>query len=330
MAQNILLFTETEVFEDDPRELKMKGKFICCILFCSVLLKCLSVNEKKISSESKASAKKVESEYSVRQMPMYVLGTFKVGQNFSIVNEQLGKPSKIHTFPDKFEAHIYQYKGFQLIFEKSPSNPDRIYAVQLTGNECPEETCLDKICLSSSKEDVLKILGTPSTVKDAVDEVTGKNVSATQYYSYRDTGNFSLELSGGKVTSIKITDTLTPAARDADVYGFIGAVKNKDYYKMAQHLDPLFEGSIERKAVPLKKSLIKFLKDKNKMTDLLFGSEHGFADLTAKDQQFEGLRLFNDGRRGKVFKFKSAKGKTIEFVYNMSHQGWNIWEINLY
>lgn len=307
----------------------MKKKFVFCILFFSVL-HCSSGTKSVPPKEASSKAAEKNSEASARQRARYVLGTFRLSQKFSIVQEQLGKPSKVHTFPDKFEAHIYQYKGFQLIFEKNPMNPNFIYAVQLTGTESPEETCLGKICLSSSKDDVLREAGTPTGIKEAVDEVTGKPVPETQYYSYKNPGNFSLEIKGGKVSSIKITDTVVPIEKEPDVFGFIRAVKNRDYYAMAEHLDSTFEGSIDRKAVPVKKSLIKFLKDKNEMTSLLFGSEHGIENLSEKDQQPGTLRLFPDGRRGRVFKFKSSKGKTIEFVYTQSHQGWNIWEINLF
>lgn len=294
----------------------------------SVFLTCSSVKKSQAGTPVKSDARSAAAS-SKDAKAMYLLGSFRLSQNFSIVADQLGKPDKIHTFPDKFEAHIYQFKGFQLIFEKNPMNPKHIYAIQLTGKESPEETCLGKVCLSSSKEDVLKYLGTPSEIRDAVDEVTKEKVESTQYYAYKNPGNFSIEIKDGKVASIKITDSVTPVPKDPNVYGFIQAVKNRDYYGMAEHLDPMFEGRIDKKPVPLKKSMMKFLKDKNEMTNLLFGSEHGFSNLTMSDQQFEGLRLFQEGGQGRIFKFKSAKGRTIEIVYRLSHQGWNIWEINL-
>jgi hypothetical protein len=49
------------------------------------------------------------------------------------VVEELGKPSKVHKFPDGFIAVVYFKENYNLIFEANPTRNDMIWAIQVSG-----------------------------------------------------------------------------------------------------------------------------------------------------------------------------------------------------
>ena len=260
----------------------------------------------------------------------YTLYGYKIGQNMSVVRDSLGKPFKTEKFDDGFESTIYRVNDTFVIFETTPAAPELVYAIQISGDSNKKDLGLAGINLGDPETKILKTLGKPDDMRDAIDEITKKTVPDTKYISYDDSANFSFETVKGKVSSIKLSAKNNPVVgNEPPVDRFISLCASKDYYGIIEMLAPDFYISKGKTYHQTKGSFLDMLMKNPVYKSVFFDTKTGIASITDKDRIGGSLRLFSDSKykTGRVIQIKKGKSK-FEIVFVQGFEGWIVWEIN--
>lgn len=258
----------------------------------------------------------------------FLLYGYKLGQSIEPVIKKLGKPAKVHRFPDGFTLYAYQFPEHNLIFETDNTRPDLIWAIQIQGHSNPKHYGLDGIDLGDPVEKMVKKIGKPDKITQAVDEITKKDISTTSYYSYFENGNYSIEVSNGKISSIKMQFNGPAMTDPKDIYildRLIESAKAKDYYATAHFISSEFEIDWNGKKYKPGCSLLDFLIKENGVNDVFFSRETGIASLLTKNIDRNVMTLDGKGDRGKlrglIFTVNQNNNK-YQFLFFQSFDGW--------
>ena len=128
------------------------------------------------------------------------IGPFVVGSKAAVLKSALGEPSR--TRPGAKDTTTWVY-----FFGKTNDAPylvasiwhDRLVAIQVTGRMPADDYGFNGITLGATTETVLKQLGKPMVVK-------ANSEPNTDVWSYQP-WPFSLEMTSGQVTSIRVADS---------------------------------------------------------------------------------------------------------------------------
>jgi hypothetical protein len=133
------------------------------------------------------------------ERPCLRIGPLVVGMEAAAVKSALGQPDRQLNGPK--ETTVWAY-----LFGKTNDGPyllasiwqDRLVAIQITGRLPADEYGFNGITLGTTADGVTKQLGKPMAVGPS-------SIPNTEVWSYQP-WTFSLEMSGGRVTSIRVAD----------------------------------------------------------------------------------------------------------------------------
>lgn len=123
------------------------------------------------------------------------------GSDIAAAMKKFGKPTKRLEFEDGWIAFAYKMKGHNLVLETAPDNPQRVIAVQITGDTNPSGSGLLGVNLGDSVDTAIKTLGPPIEKRASMDEKANQPIPNTFVYQYRSA---SFEGTNNKVASIKL------------------------------------------------------------------------------------------------------------------------------
>lgn len=253
----------------------------------------------------------------------FTLYGFKIGQSIEVLTNDYGKPNQIVDFDDGFKAYVYKFKGHNAIFESDSTRPDMIFAIQIQGITNPKYHGLDGVNLGDNIDQAIKVLGEPNKKQIAKDESSGKEIPDTYYYDYFDTGNYSIEVTSNKITSIKINYN-GPNTNITDLSvvfdKFLSSIKSKSYDQVAS----LLTGTTEfyyKKVFKLEKSALNFILKNKAVNNILFNSKTGLISIDKSDVKSTSMRIMDSGLTGMVYKIEKGNNK-FEIVFIKTFEGW--------
>jgi hypothetical protein len=268
----------------------------------------------------------IQNAYSEMKFTLY---GFKIGQNINAMKKELGKPHDVYKFEDGFVAYIYQFKGYNVIFETDKSRPDIIYSIQIQGKTNPDGLGLDSVNLGDTFDKAVKALGKADTRNNAIDSITKKEMKDTVYYDYNKTGNYSYESVGNTISSIKIAfNGINSVNEDAfAAYSkFISAVKTKNYYAISNYLTAstvvYWNGEYK-----IDTSVFGYLQKNKSVNNAFFNARDGIMSFEKSNLKESALRLMDNGLKGMVFKITKDK-VNYEIFFIKTFEGWVISYIN--
>jgi len=255
--------------------------------------------------------------------PIVMLDGIRLGQSVAQLRPHLGESLQVHEFEDGWRAEAFKRDGHYVVLETAPGQPDVVVGIQMTGERNAPGHGLDSLDLGDPAVDIEARLGKAKEVRAAVDAVAPGPVPGTQLHSYGDT---SLEVSGGRITSIKIQAGKWDAGSGIpDLPAFLATLRSGDLQRVAQVLSSDLE---LRGEMAWNGPMLEALQSDARVRDVLLGTS-GIAFLPG--QAADGaLRLWTDkdgrARAGYVFKF--ADGPVDELLFVGGPEGWELWEVN--
>lgn len=253
---------------------------------------------------------------------------FRIDQSMKTIEKELGEVAKEHAFEDGYKAFFYRKGGHIVVFETEPSQPDRIWSIQVEGTDIPPERGLNGVVPGDPRSKVISVFGTPEAEKKAVNSLDKKETPNTSILTYYENGNFSFEIKNDKVSSIKLVLRLEKKPKETpDPWDFISVSKAKNDREMIRLLagDPVFNAY----GIVLypQESMLSFLKRKD-VSDFLFG-KGGVSELSEADLFNSNMRFFDKGGFGWVIRYAKNR-RVLEFVYVKPYDEWVLWEINAF
>lgn len=260
---------------------------------------------------------------------IFVLYGFKIGQKSSIPLKQFGKPFKADKFEDGYGYTAFKMKDHVVVFESDNTRPDLIWSIQIQGKSNPPFLGLKEINLGDDISKVIKIFGKPDDIREAFDEITKKSVKDIEYYSYDETGNFSVEATNKIVTSIKISfnGPVEIKENQIDIDKFLAAVRSKDFNKISHFIDTDFEFH-QKKNYSINTSITNALENSKEINNIFFNPEYGIISIEKKDIVTSVFRFQVDPNSiGYVYKIKRDKVE-YELCFYKNYDGWVLRNIN--
>ena len=254
----------------------------------------------------------------------YVLGGFKIGQKLSDVKAGFPKMKKLHQYPDGVEVFGFMNGEVQVLLETHPRLPELVWSIQISGNANPAHYGLDNTNLGLPVSELIRRFGKPQDMKEGFHEILKKPFKAYHYYS--DESNFSFEAIDDKVNSIKILLNAEPKADLPDWGAFLTAVREKNYYRVAEMTDPDCILELNGKKAPIQGALVEVLQKNAIYAKLLFDTKTGLASLKDSDLKDGVMRMFDSGRSGMVVFAHGNVKKEIVFIRGLT--GFGLWELN--
>lgn len=254
----------------------------------------------------------------------FVLGGFKLGQRISDVKAGFPEIKLVHTYPDGVQVFGFINGQVQVLLETEPKKPDFVWSIQISGEANEKHYGLDTTNLGMPVKDLLTRFGKPLDTKEGFHEILKKPFTAYQYYSADS--NFSFEAIDGKLMSIKILPTAPPKIDLPDWKAYFKALREKNYYRVAELTDTdciLLDGETK---VPITGALIDMFTKNAVYKKILFDSKTGLASLKESDIKGGVMRVFEAGRTGMVA-FAHGKVKK-EIVFIRGFTGFGLWELN--
>lgn len=255
----------------------------------------------------------------------FVLGGFKLGQKISDVKAGFPKMKLMHTYPDGVKVFGFMNGKIQVLLETEPKNPDFVWSIQISGDANEKHYGLGETNLGLPEKELLARFGTPLDKKDGVNEILKKPYTAYQYFG--NDSNFSFEVIDGRLMSIKILPTAPPKVDLPNWKEFLSALREKNYYRVAELTDTdcvLLDGETK---VPITGALIDMFTKNAVYKKLLFESKTGLASLSEKDLKGGVMRVFDGGRTGMVTFAHGKVNKEIVFIRGFT--GFGLWELNV-
>jgi len=254
----------------------------------------------------------------------FVLGGFKLGQKISDVKLGCPEIKLLHTYPDGVQVFGLMNGKMQVLLETEPKNPDFVWSIQISGEENERHYGLDITNLGMPVKDLLTRFGKPLETKEGFHEILKKPFTAYHYYSAES--NYSFEVADGKLISIKILPTAPPKVDLPDWKSYLKALREKNYYLVAELTDTdciLLDGETK---VPVTGALVDMFTKNIVYKKVLFDSKTGIASLKDSDLKGGVMRMFDAGRTGMVV-FAHGKVKR-EIVFIRGFTGFGLWELN--
>ncbi|EPG65695.1 hypothetical protein EHQ27_04610 [Leptospira wolffii] len=258
----------------------------------------------------------------------YSLYGFRIDQSMKTAEKELGEVAKEHVFEDGYKAFFFRKKGHIVVLETEPSQPERIWSIQVEGENVPSDRGLNGVIPGDPKSKVISTFGTPEQEKKAVNSMDQKESPNTSILTYYQNGNFSFEIKDGKVSSIKLVLRLEKSPKETpDPWDFISALKSKNESLQIRLLagDPVFNAT-GTELYP-QESMLTFLRRKD-IRDFLY-LPGGVSELTEADLFNSNMRFFDKGGFGWVIRYARNR-KVFEFVYVKPYDEWLLWEINTF
>jgi hypothetical protein len=255
--------------------------------------------------------------------PIVVLDGIRLGQSLAQVRPHLGKSLQVQQFEDGWRAEAFERDGHYVALETAPGDPDVIVSIQITGDSNAPGHGLDSLDLGDPVADIEALLGEPKEVKDAVDAVAQAPVASTELHSY---GDFSFEVSGGRITSIKTQLGGWGKAPDLpDLAAFLATLRSGDPQRIAQVLS----SDLELRGEPAWNGpMLDALQSDARVREALFGAQGVVSLPDAADDG--ALRVWTDdaGRNLAGYVFKFADGPVDELMFMGGPEGWELYEVN--
>ncbi|MFO1526961.1 MAG: hypothetical protein U1F16_13420 [Turneriella sp.] len=254
----------------------------------------------------------------------YVLGGFKIGQKLSDVKVGFPKMKKLHQYPDGVEVFGFMNGEVQVLLETHPRLPDLVWSIQISGTANPTHYGLENTNLGLPVSELIRRFGKPLETKEGFHEILKKPFKAYHYYSADN--NFSFEAIDDRVNSIKIMLSAEPQADLPDWSAFLTAVREKNYYRIAEMTDPDCILELNGKKAPIQGALVEVLQKNPIYIKLLFDNKTGLASLKDSDLKNGVMRMFESGRSGMVVFAHGNVKKEIVFIRGLT--GFGLWELN--
>ncbi|SDN10803.1 hypothetical protein [Afipia sp. GAS231] len=148
---------------------------------------------------TEAAGKLSHEQFKVLEYSCLRMGPLHVGMGAAALKGELGQPSRQVDGPNGTKVWVY-------FFGKTNNDPylaasiwqDKLVAIQVTGRLPEDKFGFNGIALGAAAEDVTKQLGKPMVVRPSSEP-------NTDLWSYQP-WTFSVEISSGRVTSIRVAD----------------------------------------------------------------------------------------------------------------------------
>lgn len=261
-----------------------------------------------------------------------VLNGFSLGQYREVPKNELGKIIKSGKFDDGFEYEAFLVEpdgSVYMIFEYANVDLNLIWSAQLTGNKKGFDCGFKGLKLGMTTDEVIKILGKPSSIEDAGE------------YGYRwgyDKRNYSVEISPNKVLQgIKLIDMSQEFFPEQDIKNLPDitdirkVLKTKNRKEIVKMLAPGMEIYKNDSVYYFKKPIEEEIKSD---CSGIFGLLNETSDFikkvnTRKKKQYEeNMRLILNQGTQHVAKFRK-KNKYYEIVFKYIFGEYLIWEVKM-
>ena len=250
-----------------------------------------------------------------------VLYGFKLGQPIANALAVFGEPQQVHTFPDGWQAFMFQLPGHNLVFEVNDVRPDLIISIQLAGLDHPDGLGLGRVNLGDSVEDALAVLGPPDRQENALDAITQQPIEGTQINFYGS--GMSFEQREGVISSLKIIYG-GPAQVDdePDIELFLGYLEQRDFYGLSEMIASNLTIDSE---LAVDRSMIGAIAGESALNTILYG-ERGLSSMDQSNDGGGSVRTYESGQVG--FVMQLVDRNVSELVFTRSFEGWVLWQAN--
>lgn len=267
--------------------------------------------------------------------PLYVgeLNGFLLGQSRTVLAATYGKPGDVRTV-DGFRNEAYflaKGKKTYLVCEFSPKDPDRISAIQISGDDFPEMHSFLGLRLGDRKDKVVGVLGKPTSIEPETDE-------ALDLYHFPEPANYSLEFKrDGTLFSIRIWEPTSSGNSPSslpDLKELASALSAQDTERLLQLLDPEVEIYVGKKTISFstaaRPELTLCHTKPTPLCEQLFGGRKSLTqaltiEKSPADQQ---IRIYEKGGSASVAKFPSS-AILSEIVFMRRRNQWQVYEIKM-
>ena len=259
------------------------------------------------------------------------LAGFILGQYRRTVHEQLGPPLERRKTE---EGWIYEFHAIKpdtsvyALFKYPVWDTTRIYSIQLTGDQHPDELVgLRGIRLGTSIDEVTRVFGTPSK-KEAVDDPPVD----IHYYDHKNY-SFDFDRNTGKLFGIQIYGRILeekPLASSPELHSFRNAVLSKNVDSLISHIAPDAEFYKAGKVITYKVGARnEFENHESEMVKHLLSDSNSllYVFRTEKASAVSERRIYNTkGDVTTVYKFPESQ--VINEIVFLPHAGrWKVYEV---
>jgi len=126
-----------------------------------------------------------------------------LGDPLSTVSAKLGAHDQVIDLEGGAKVLVFMAPDHYAAIVTVPPKHDFIYSIQVTGEKSQGEQSIEGVVLGDEFSKVVDKFGDPTESRNAIDQQTNEEIKDTKIHLYGE--NFSFEVVGGKVTSIKLT-----------------------------------------------------------------------------------------------------------------------------
>jgi hypothetical protein len=250
-----------------------------------------------------------------------VLYGFKLGQPIANALAVFGEPQQSHTFPDGWQAFVFQLPGHNLVFEVNDVRPDLIISVQIEGMENADGLGLRGVNLGDPVEAAFSVLGEPDRQESAMNAVTREPVEGTAINFY---GNgMTFEERDGVVSGIKIIYGGPAQATDEpDISLFFTHLQDRNYYGLSE----MISSNLTIGSEPaVQRSMLGAIAGRSPLNAILYG-ERGLSSMGPFNDGGGSVRTLESGQVG--FAMQLVDRSVAELVFTRSFEGWVLSQAN--